>query len=119
MGGRIVNIASQAAFNGAKRGKTPYSASKGAVVSFTISFAKEVAKYGIYVNSVAPGMMLTDLTRVTLEQENEIEKYNASITLGRLGELDETALAVLFLASDAASYSTGTVLDVSGGIMSR
>jgi len=118
-GGRITNIVSQAAFNGSKRGKTHYSTSKGAAVSFTLSFAKEVASYGIYVNAVAPGMMFTDLTRETLLEEGELEKYNKAIPLGRLAEVDEVADAVLFLSSDAASYSTGSIFDASGGIMSR
>jgi len=119
LGGRITNIASQAAFNGSKRGKTHYAASKGALVSFTLSFAKEVAKYGIFVNAVAPGMMFTDLTKETLLEAGEQEKYNASITIGRIAEVDEVAESVLFISSEVASYSTGSVFDVSGGMMSR
>lgn len=119
MPGHIVNIVSQAAFNGSKRGKTPYSTSKGAAVSFTVSFAKEVAKHGIYVNAVAPGMMDTDMVAETLALPDEREKYNASIPLGRLGTVDEIARMVAFLSSDAASYSTGGVFDATGGIMSR
>ena len=117
--GRIVNIVSQAAFNGSKNGKTPYSCSKGAEVSFTISFAKEVARYGIYVNAIAPGMMCTDLTRASLETESDIEKYNSAIPIGRLGNPCEIADAIVFLASNVASYSTGSVFDATGGIMSR
>lgn len=117
--GRIVNIVSQAAFNGSKRGKTPYSASKGAVVSFTVSFAKEVARHGILVNAVAPGMMDTDMVAQTLEIPGEREKYAAAIPLGRLGAVEEVARMVAFLAGDAASYSTGGVFDVTGGMMSR
>jgi len=119
VGGRITNIASQAAFNGSKRGKTHYAASKGALVSFTLSFAKEVAKYGIYVNAVAPGMMFTDLTKETLSVPGEQERYNAAITLGRIAEVGEVAESVLFISSEVASYSTGSTFDVSGGIMSR
>ncbi len=118
-GGWITNITSQAAFNGSKRGKTHYSASKGAVVSFTISFAKEVAEHGIYVNAVAPGMMLTDMTRETLAGEGEMEKYGKQIPLGRLAGLDEIARAVLFMSSEASSYSTGSIFDATGGLMSR
>jgi 3-oxoacyl-[acyl-carrier protein] reductase len=118
-GGRIVNIASQAAFNGSKNGKTHYSASKGAVVSFTISLAKEVAKHGIYVNAVLPGMVLTELTRATLTDEEAIKKYSSALTLGRLGEPSEVADMVVFFASDAASYSTGGIYDVTGGMLSR
>ncbi len=117
--GRIVNVASQAAFNGSKRGKTHYSASKGAVVSFTISFSKEVAKYNILVNAVAPGMMLTEMTQETLELAGEIEKYNAAITIGRLGYPVEVAKQVALLCSEAMTYSTGAVFDVTGGLMAR
>jgi 3-oxoacyl-[acyl-carrier protein] reductase len=118
-GGRIINIASQAAFNGSKNGKTHYSASKGAVVSFGISLAKEVAKYNIFVNTVCPGMLLTELTAVTLTDEEAVKKYNQNLLLGRLEEVSEVGEMVAFLASDAASYSTGAVFDITGGMMSR
>lgn len=118
-GGRIINIASQAAFNGSKNGKTHYSASKGAVVSFGISLAKEAAKYNIFVNTVCPGMLLTELTAVTLTDEEAVKKYNQNLLLGRLEEVAEVGEMVAFLASDAASYSTGAVFDVTGGMMSR
>ncbi|MDR1903356.1 MAG: SDR family oxidoreductase [Treponema sp.] len=118
-GGRIINIASQAAFNGSKNGKTHYSASKGAVVSFGISLAKEVAKYNIFVNTVCPGMLLTELTAITLTDEEAVKKYNQNLLLGRLEEVAEVGRMVAFLAGDAASYSTGAVFDVTGGMMSR
>ena len=118
-GGRIINIASQAAFNGSKNGKTHYSASKGAVVSFGISLAKEVAKYNIFVNTVCPGMLLTELTSVTLTGEEAVKKYNESLLLGRLENVSEVGEMVAFLASDAASYSTGAVFDITGGMISR
>ena len=118
-GGRIINIASQAAFNGSKNGKTHYSASKGAVISFGISLAKEVAKYNILVNTVCPGMLLTELSAVTLTNEDAIEKYSETLLLGRLEDASEVGEMVAFLASDAASYSTGAVFDVSGGMISR
>jgi 3-oxoacyl-[acyl-carrier protein] reductase len=118
-GGRIINIASQAAFNGSKNGKTHYSASKGAVVSFSISLAKEVAKYNIFVNTVCPGMLLTELTSITLTDAEAVKKYNESLLLGRLEEVAEVGEMVAFLASDTASYSTGAVFDITGGMMSR
>jgi 3-oxoacyl-[acyl-carrier protein] reductase len=118
-GGRIINIASQAAFNGSKNGKTHYSASKGAVVSFGISLAKEVAKYHIFVNTVCPGMLLTELTAVTLTDEEAVKRYKQNLLLERLEEVSEVGETVAFLASDAASYSTGAVFDVTGGMMSR
>ncbi|MDR1894945.1 MAG: SDR family oxidoreductase [Spirochaetales bacterium] len=117
--GRIINIASQAAFNGSKNGKTHYAASKGAVVSFGISLAKETARYGILVNTVCPGMVLTELTAGTLKNGEAIEKYNQSLPLGRLEEVSEVGEMVAFLAGDKASYSTGAVFDISGGMMSR
>jgi 3-oxoacyl-[acyl-carrier protein] reductase len=118
-GGRIINIASQAAFNGSKNGKTHYSASKGAVVSFGISLAKEVARYNIFVNTLCPGMLLTELTSVTLKDEEAVKKYNQNLLLGRLEEVSEVGEMAAFLASDAASYSTGAVFDITGGMMSR
>jgi 3-oxoacyl-[acyl-carrier protein] reductase len=118
-GGRIINIASQAAFNGSKNGKTHYSASKGAVVSFGVSLAKEVAKYNIFVNTVCPGMLLTELTAHTLSDEEAVKNYNQNLLLGRLEEVSEVGEMVAFLASDAASYSTGAVFDITGGMMSR
>ena len=118
-GGKITNIVSQAAFNGSKRGKTHYSTSKGAAVSFTISFAKEVAQHRIFVNGVAPGMIFTEMTRETLLEKGEVEKYNASIPVGRIASAEEIADSVLFISSDVASYSTGSIFDVTGGLMSR
>jgi 3-oxoacyl-[acyl-carrier protein] reductase len=118
-GGRIINIASQAAFNGSKNGKTHYSASKGAVVSFGISLAKEVARHNIFVNTVCPGMLLTELTSPTLTDEEAVKKYKENLLLGRLEDVSEVGEMVAFLASAAASYSTGAVFDITGGMMSR
>lgn len=115
--GKIVNIASQSAFNGSSTGKTHYAASKGGVVTFTHSLSKEVASHGINVNAVAPGMMYTDMTAETLDKN--MDRYKKSIPLGRIAELDEVARVVSFLASDASSYITGSTIDVSGGITGR
>lgn len=117
VGGKIVNIASQAAYNGSSRGKTPYSASKGGVVSFTTSLAKEVAKYDIRVNAVAPGMMYTELTKSILDIE--MDKYNNQIPIGRIAQVEEVATVIIFMVSDASSYITGATIDVSGGITGR
>jgi len=114
-GGSIINIASQAAFNGSKSGKSHYAASKGGVVSFTHSLAKEVAQYGIRVNAVAPGMIITEMVSETLA--SNLNYYKKEIPMGRIAEADEVAKAVVFLASEASSYITGSILDVSGGMI--
>jgi 3-oxoacyl-[acyl-carrier protein] reductase len=115
--GRIVNVSSQAAFRGSTTGHAPYDASKGGVVSFTVSLAREVARYGIAVNAVAPGMMLTEMTAETLKAN--AEKYLARIPLGRIADTAEIADVIVFLASERASYMTGATVDVSGGMLMR
>lgn len=115
--GNIVNIASQAAFRGSTTGHLPYDSSKGAMVSFTIGLAREVAKDGIRINGVAPGLVRTEMVAETWEKRKE--KYLSRIPLFRIAEPKEIASVVVFLASDAASYMTGATLDVSGGMIMR
>jgi 3-oxoacyl-[acyl-carrier protein] reductase len=115
--GRIVNVSSQAAFRGSTTGHAPYDASKGGMVSFTISLAREVAPHGIAVNAVAPGMMFTEMTAATLKA-NEA-KYLARIPLHRIADTQEIADVIVFLASERASYMTGATVDVSGGMLMR
>jgi 3-oxoacyl-[acyl-carrier protein] reductase len=115
--GRIVNVSSQAAFRGSTTGHAPYDASKGGMISLTVSLAREVAPHGIAVNAVAPGMMHTEMTARTLEADTE--KYLARIPLGRIGDPAEIAGVIVFLASDRASYMTGATVDVSGGMLMR
>jgi NAD(P)-dependent dehydrogenase (short-subunit alcohol dehydrogenase family) len=111
--GRIVNMASEAGRMGAK-GDAVYAASKGAVIAFTKSIARENARYGITVNAVAPGPIDTPLLRRM--PPKAVEVVTASTLLRRLGQPDEVAAAVAFLAAPEASYITGEVLGVSGGM---
>lgn len=117
--GCIVNITSQAAFNGSKSGKSHYAASKGGVASFTISLAKEVAHLGIRVNAVSPGLMYTDMTQCILDTPEKIARYNNQIPAGRVADVDEVARIAVFLASDISSYMNGSIVDVSGGLGGR
>lgn len=113
----IVNIASQAAFRGSTTGHLPYDSSKGAMISFTIGLAREVAKQGIRVNAVAPGLVRTEMVANTWEKKKD--KYLERIPLHRIAETDEIANIAVFLASEAASYITGSTIDASGGMMMR
>ena len=112
--GSIVNISSISAISGTS-GQTNYSASKGAVLAFTKSLAREAGPMGIRVNAVTAGMIETDMTaRLKREIVDGIVKGSA---LGRIGRPEEVAAAVLFLASRQASYITGQSLVVDGGIV--
>jgi 3-oxoacyl-[acyl-carrier protein] reductase len=115
--GKIINIVSQAAFHGSTSGHAHYAAAKGGLVTFTISLAREVAKYGINVTAVAPGMMRTPMNKKELaEREDE---YIKRIPLGRISDPKEVACTVAFLASDKADYITGATIDVTGGMLMR
>ncbi|WP_370102532.1 3-oxoacyl-ACP reductase FabG [Xanthomarina gelatinilytica] len=110
--GRIINIASVSGVKGTA-GQTNYSAAKGALVAATKALAQEVAKRKITVNSVAPGFIKSDMT----SELNEAELKNL-IPINRFGEPEEVAHAVSFLASKKASYITGEVININGGIYS-
>lgn len=111
--GRIVNIASVVGQVG-NAGQTNYAASKGGVIAFTKSLAREVASRNITVNAVAPGFIKTDMTdKLPQEVKEELLK---SIPLKTLGEIDDVSACVAFLASDEARYLTGVVLPVNGGM---
>ncbi|MGH7569044.1 MAG: 3-oxoacyl-[acyl-carrier-protein] reductase [Gemmatimonadales bacterium] len=112
--GRVVNITSVVGLNGNK-GQSNYSASKAGLVGFTKSVAKELASRNVLVNAVAPGYIDTELTRGISAEAKEF--LLANIPLGRLGGGVDIAAAVLFLASDLASYITGQVLVVDGGMV--
>ena len=110
--GKIINVVSQAAFHGSTTGHAHYAAAKSGLVTFMISLAREVAKYGITVNAVAPGITETDMMKAV--PKNVIEPMIAQIPLRRLGQPEDIANAFVFLASDEASYITGVVLSVDG-----
>ena len=115
--GRIVNITSQAAYHGSTTGHSHYAAAKAGLANFTISLAREVARHGISVNAVAPGFMETDM--VTEAWQKNRAKYLERIPLGRIGDPAEVAAAVVFLASERASYMTGAAMHVNGGMEMR
>ena len=115
--GKIVNLASQAAFLGSTTGHLPYDSSKGAVISMTRALAREVAREGININAIAPGMVKTEMVADKLAAKMDF--YISRIPLARIAEPEDIANAVVFLASDAASYMTGTTLDLTGGQLMR
>lgn len=108
--GRIINMVSVSGLRGTP-GQTNYSAAKGAVVAATKSLAQEIAKRNITVNAVAPGFIKTDMTQEL--NEGELKKL---IPANRFGEAEEVAHVVSFLASEKASYITGEVININGGI---
>jgi len=111
--GRIINIASVSGLMG-NPGQANYSASKAGVIGLTRTVARELAPRGVTVNAVAPGFIATEMTAALGEET--LETIRKQIPLGRLGEPQDVAGAVLFLASDAAQFITGHVLTVDGGL---
>jgi len=114
-GGVIVNVSSAAASLGSPGDYVWYAASKGAIDSLTIGLAKEVALEGIRVVSVTPGMIETEIHDRSTGDAAQVDRIRPMIPQQRIGTADEVAEAVLFLASEAASYITGSTLRVSGG----
>ena len=112
--GRIVNMASVVGVTG-NAGQANYSAAKAGVIGFTKTIARELASRGVTVNAVAPGFIDTDMTSVLSDKAKEAAL--TGIPLGRMGTPEDVAAAVLFLASDQASYVTGQVLHVDGGMV--
>ena len=112
--GKIINMSSVSGIMG-NAGQTNYAAAKAGVIGFTKSLAREMASRGITVNAVAPGFIATDMTAAMPEKAQE--HVLASIPLGKMGEPKDIANAVLFLASDKASYITGQVIHVDGGMV--
>ncbi len=113
-GGAIVNVSSAAARIGSPNEFIDYAAAKGAVDSMTIGLAKEVAAEGIRVNAVRPGLIHTDIHALAGEP-GRVDRAKGGVPMLRGGHADEVAEAILWLASEQASYVTGTLMDVTGG----
>lgn len=113
-GGSIVNVSSAATKYGSPNEYVDYAATKGAIDTFTVGLAREVAEEGIRVNAVRPGMVYTDL-HAQGREPGRVDRLKASIPMQRGGYPEEIAAAILWLLSDEASYVTGSILDVAGG----
>jgi NAD(P)-dependent dehydrogenase (short-subunit alcohol dehydrogenase family) len=113
-GGSIVNVSSVAARIGAPGQYVDYAAAKGAIDVFTLGLSKEVGGEGIRVNAVRPGVIKTEI-HASGGDPGRAERIGAGAPLGRAGEAEEIARAILWLASDEASYVSGAILDVAGG----
>jgi len=115
--GKILNVTSQAAFNGSTTGHAHYAAAKSGVVTFTISLSREVAAKGINVNALALGMVETGMNKDVLATSREY--YEKRIQIGRIAKPEEVARLAVFLVSGAADYFTGATYDATGGMLSR
>ncbi len=114
-GGAIVNVSSIGAVTGSPNAFTDYAATKGAVDSFTIGVAGETAGYGIRVNAVRPGMIDTDI-HASSGMPDRVARHGAKMPIGRAGTAAEVAEIIVFLLSSRASYITGTIMNVAGGV---
>lgn len=112
--GKIINISSTAGQRG-EANYSHYAASKGGMISFTKSIASELGNFNINVNSVAPGWVLTDMSKSALTNKKSLEEELKKIPLGRIAMADDIAGSVLFLASDLSRHITGEILNVNGG----
>ncbi len=115
--GKIINISSQAAFNGSTTGHAHYAASKAGLITFMKSLAREVAQYGITINSVVPGIVNTDMMRDKYLANKSY--YDKRIPIGRIAEKEDIANVALFLGSKLSDYMTGSSIDVTGGMIMR
>ena len=114
-GGAIVNVSSMAAAIGGRPGRSAYAASKAAIDSFTIGLAKEVAREGIRVNALRPGMTLTDMTDAVRRDAGLRARVAATIAMNRCAAPEEMARPILWLLSEEASFVSGAIVDASGG----
>lgn len=113
--GRVVNIASSAGKTGAMLAGAHYSVSKAGLICLAKQLARELGSHGITVNAIAPGRIDTPMIQTVSEKENEA--FAQRTPLGRLGTPEDVANAVVFLASDEASFITGEIMDVNGGLL--
>lgn len=113
-GGAIVNLSSAAAKLGLGGARVDYAAAKGAIDTFTVGLAKELAGEGIRVTAVRPGIIATDI-HASGGEPDRVDEIAPTLPMRRAGTAEEVAKAILWLISDDASYSTGTIIDVSGG----
>lgn len=120
--GKIVNVSSMSAFGVYMSGFASYSAAKAAVVDFTKTSARELGRYKINVNGVSPGEIMTELTyqdQTIEEVEIKLKRSEAMAIMGRIGQPEDVANLVLFLASDKASFITGETINIDGGRIDR
>lgn len=115
--GKILNVTSQAAFNGSTTGHAHYAAAKSGVVTFSISLSREVAPKGINVNAIALGMVDTPMSSDALKADRAY--YEKRIQIGRIAKPEEVARFAVFLVSGPADYFTGATFDASGGMIAR
>jgi NAD(P)-dependent dehydrogenase (short-subunit alcohol dehydrogenase family) len=113
-GGTIVNVASAASWLGSPNEFIDYAASKGALDTMTIGLAKELARENVRVNAVRPGLIRTEI-HASSGEPDRVKRLEDAVPMGRGGEPEEVAEAILWLASEQSSYVTGTFINVSGG----
>ena len=113
-GGAIVNVSSGASRWGSPGEYVDYAATKGAIDTFTLGLAREVAEEGIRVNAVRPGFVYTQI-HASGGEPNRVDRVKAQVPMKRGGTVDEVAAAILWLLSEEASFTTGAILDVTGG----
>lgn len=114
--GAVINVASIAGRNGGGPGAIAYATAKGGLITFTKALAKEMASYGVRVNAVAPGVVWTPFHEV-FSTEESLAAFRKATPLGRLGKPDEVAEAIVYLASERASFLAGETVEINGGLL--